>query len=100
MLELVYNEETETWEQKKEPFITIDVETEEDFEFIKNAVAFYQKHIDEQEKPMTNADRIRAMSDEELANMVKCHRVDIWDRCKNDCFVCRLEWLQQPAEGA
>ena len=50
-------------------------------------------------KPMTNADRIRAMSDEELANMVKCPHVNNWDRCKNDCFVCCLEWLQMPAEG-
>ena len=98
-LELVYNEETKEWEQKKEPFITIEVETEEDFEFIGNAIAFYKKHLGEQEKPQTNADRIRAMSDEELANMVVCPHVKTnWDRCKDDCFACRLEWLKQPAE--
>lgn len=50
--------------------------------------------------PMTKADRIRAMTDEELANMVVCPHVKTnWDRCKDDCFACRLEWLQQPAEG-
>ena len=51
-------------------------------------------------KVLTNADRIRAMSDEELANMVRCPHVKTnWDKCKNDCFACRLEWLQQPAKG-
>ena len=50
----------------------------------------------------TNADRIRAMSDEELAdviaNGVGCvlkapHCMDV------DCTSCILKWLQQPAEG-
>ena len=50
-------------------------------------------------EPQTNADRIRAMSDEELANMVVCPHVKTnWDRCKDDCFACRLEWLKQPVE--
>ena len=38
-------------------------------------------------EPMTNADRIRAMSDEELAEFI--------DRCEmND-----IDWLKQPAKG-
>ena len=110
MLELVYNEETKEWEQKKEPFITIEVETEEDFEFIGNAIAFYKKHMDEQAKPQTNADRIRAMSDEELADnwmrdFVVCHRCAYRYECECDEYVtyekCKegiVEWLQQPAE--
>lgn len=53
------------------------------------------------QKPMTNADRIRAMSDEELAdviaNGVGCvlkapHCMD------DDCTPCILRWLKQPAE--
>lgn len=55
--------------------------------------------------PHTNADRIRAMTDEELAefipywsytNACKCgkHYVD----CNNECEKCVAEWLQQPAE--
>lgn len=63
--------------------------------------------------PMTNADRIRAMSDEELAKMIafliekdECFREDI-----DDCYKCplcsfcsnckpggELEWLKQPVE--
>ena len=101
-LELVYNEETGEWEQKPEPFITIEVETEEDVEFIGNAVAFYKKHLAEQENPKTNADRIRAMSDEELAkNLVyeMCnycyeHRTE---KCYRKCADNMLEWLKQPA---
>ena len=64
--------------------------------------------------PMTNADRIRAMSDEELANtMYRNPTFTVCDAvCKGDCAAidtlndtkedaCKrtiLEWLQQPAE--
>ena len=47
---------------------------------------------------LTNADRIRAMSDEELADKVVCPHTLNWDNCENDCHSCRLHWLQQPAE--
>ena len=50
--------------------------------------------------PQTNADRIRAMSDEELADFISAcgchdHAID----CKASCKDCTLEWLKQPAEG-
>lgn len=55
----------------------------------------------EERKPSNHGDRIRAMSDEELANVVVCpHCKTNWDKCTDDCFACRLEWLQQPAEDA
>lgn len=57
-----------------------------------------QAHIIEEEYHFTNADRIRAMSDEALADIVICPHVNNWDLCKNDCHTCRLEWLKQPAE--
>ena len=53
-------------------------------------------------KKQTNADRIRAMSDEELADVVAngvgCvlkapHCMDV------DCTHCILKWLKQPFEG-
>ena len=54
------------------------------------------------EVPMTNADRIRAMSDEELAIFVDeptmCEGHEIGDCMSKDCKKCILEWLQQPAE--
>ena len=52
---------------------------------------------------MTNADRIRAMSDEELVEFIKNIKVRA-ALCKavknNDAFeeLCSAEWLQQPAE--
>lgn len=56
--------------------------------------------------PITNADRIRAMSDEELAEvlgkLVHCGGCPMRDNCKVDNLPCNnvlLEWLQQPAEG-
>ena len=50
----------------------------------------------------TNADRIRSMSDEELAEVIACPkglfaRMGCFDD-NRDCKHCALEWLQQPAE--
>lgn len=66
--------------------------------------------IDTDPEIITNADRIRAMSDEELAEFIS--RIEIGDfgpqvygktfcdMCKGqyECDDCRLWWLQQPAE--
>ena len=54
------------------------------------------------EKPMTNADRIRSMSDEKLAEIIACpkglfDRMDCFDD-NRDCKHCILEWLKQSAE--
>ena len=51
---------------------------------------------------MTNADRIRRMTDEELAEFFGtesiCDNIDS-SKCKNDkdCKECQLEWLKQEA---
>ena len=56
-------------------------------------------------EPMTNADRIRAMSDEGLANIIvdnvltgACNDFDIPGKnpCPNNCMECVLEWLKKP----
>lgn len=55
------------------------------------------------EAPMTNADRIRAMSDEELAKVME--RVlgspvtGDCEKMSRDCNDCWLDWLQQPPKG-
>ena len=50
----------------------------------------------------TNADRIRSMSDEELAKILgdKCICPPIGECAKvsGDCEKCWFEWLQQPAD--
>lgn len=49
--------------------------------------------------PLTNADRIRAMSDEELADFISaCGCPDHARDCKESCKDCTMEWLKQPAE--
>ena len=53
--------------------------------------------------PLTNADRIRAMTDEELAELIdretdSCAPTGDCERMSRDCKACWLEWLQQPAE--
>jgi hypothetical protein len=48
----------------------------------------------------TNADRIRAMSDEELAAIIRCPYATYPDICRtpSTCLDCCEEWLKQPAE--
>ena len=52
----------------------------------------------------TNADRIRNMSDEELAEWMPCpYMKDLYDECIHgwhdyDCNKCKLKWLQSEAE--
>ena len=54
------------------------------------------------EYKMTNADRIRAMSDEELAKIIErelgCTATGDCEKMYRDCNSCWLDWLQQPAE--
>lgn len=61
----------------------------------------------QKEVPMTNADRIRAMSDEELATTIHAIRLGwkgLWCdfHCENEgddgCDKCIEDWLKQPAE--
>ena len=64
--------------------------------------------LSEQHKAMTNADRIRAMSDEELAKMLtvlvggfsclECRKIGD-EECSMQCEEQCLKWIQQPAEG-
>ena len=51
-------------------------------------------------KKQTNADRIRSMSDFELAKEIEnaLSGIEIPNPKKIDYFDCILEWLQQPAE--
>lgn len=66
---------------------------------------YIQEH-ESKTKPMTNADRIRAMSDEELVvfiNTFNICNIRTNEECKfnygADCSACVLNWLKQPAEA-
>lgn len=65
---------------------------------------FFDWAVQEASKKQTNADRIRAMSDEELATNMMCPNenglaeieCDKNDNCK--CYECLLKWLQSEVE--
>lgn len=69
-----------------------------------DCVAAFQK--EQKQRVRTNADRIRTMSDEELADLLAdddraCPPVH--GRCHSyvdSCIGCWREWLQKPAEDA
>lgn len=58
------------------------------------------------DKPMTNADRIRAMTDEELADWIElllcpenCPDEQMGEACaRTSCDGCWLSWLKSPVE--
>ncbi len=78
-------------------------------EALDMAVKALENVTDKNVEKMTNADRIRAMSDEELATFIseiadECERNT---ECNQHCYGCDIEycvresclkWLQQPAE--
>ena len=72
-------------------------------EALDMAVKALEDVTDKNVGKMTNADRIRAMSDKELAEFIKNIKVRA-ALCKavgnNDAFeeLCSAEWLQRPAE--
>ena len=50
------------------------------------------------EKRMTNSDRLRAMSDEELAEFLSYGCPCPTENCRPSCVNCIGNWLKQPAE--
>lgn len=42
----VYDEDTGSWKEKKEPYITIEIETEEDYEYLKKVIDLGRKVLD------------------------------------------------------
>ena len=43
-LELVFNEEEGTWEERAKPYIIVEIETEEDYALLQKAIDHYHKH--------------------------------------------------------
>lgn len=72
---------------------------------LKTVLGFIDEYFEIVEsKEQTNADRIRNMSDEELAESIPCPYIKTqYDECVHgwhdyDCNKCKLEWLQSEAE--
>ena len=86
----------------KEYEVIIKTDSKEHYE----ATEDFARRLIDHAKPKTNADRIRAMSDEELAKAIgyRCLCTYIQDEThfcetREECGSCILEWLKQPAEG-
>ena len=71
-------------------------------EALDMAVKALEDVTDKNVGKMTNADRIRSMTDEELANIIECpYGNPYFDEhlpCKGSCHDCLLIWLQRPVE--
>ena len=67
-----------------------------------SAASYSDVCLNYEPRPLTNADRIRAMSDEELSKWISdnadtlCPPKDSY--CTADCALCWLEWLKEEAE--
>lgn len=80
-------------------------------ETVKESAAYLCGVLDERKRKQTNADRIRAMSDEELLQFILSINNDGWPfACQHKpecnlgapsltaCNECFAQWLQQPAK--
>ena len=67
-------------------------------EALDMAVKALEDVTDKDVEKMTNADRIRSMTDEELVNVVPCPLGFSIFRCpiERQCGPCKREWLKQP----
>lgn len=67
-----------------------------DFDFINNAQMDIFREVTA--PPKSNADRIRQMTEEELATQLEafiCHNVEECRREDINCVECALKWLKQ-----
>ena len=69
-------------------------------EALDMAVKALEDVTDKNVEKMTNADRIRSMTDEELVNVVPCPLGFSMFRCpiERQRGPCKREWLKQPVE--
>lgn len=89
------------WEKPKTRILKVEVKCPEVEELVNDALDGFKykgrtlrQWVDPIVNPITNADRIRAMSDEELAEYLRWHN-DLYSRNGMDW----LDWLKEEAEG-
>lgn len=85
---------------KQNPLIIYSGKSSEHLSFADRDIPVIGAFIRDQKKPQTNADRIRSMTDEELAVNMMCpneNGLAEIDCDKNDncnCYECLLKWLR------
>lgn len=90
---------------RQNPLIIYSAKSSEHLSFADRDMPVIGAFLRDQKKPQTNADRIRSMTDEELAVNMMCpneNGLAEIDCDKNDncnCYECLLKWLRAESEG-
>lgn len=99
--EIRYNEKTGLWEEVKEPYMILEIQTEEDFNYIQSALEL-KKNEGEQWKDTgliaQYSDENKRLSDEnmKLKDLLRAAMEDMKiSKCGNDCRTCG-EWRGEP----
>lgn len=90
---------------RQNPLVIYSAKSSEHLSFADRDMPVIGAFLRDQKKPQTNADRIRSMTDEELAVNMMCpneNGLAEIDCDKNDncnCYECLLKWLRAESEG-
>ena len=90
---------------RQNPLVIYSAKSSEHLSFADRDMPVIGAFLRDQKKPQTNADRIRSMTDEELAFNMMCpneNGLAEIDCDKNDncnCYECLLKWLRAESEG-
>jgi len=89
---------------RQNPLVIYSAKSSEHLSFADRDMPVIGAFLRDQKKPQTNADRIRSMTDEELAVNMMCpneNGLAEIDCDKNDncnCYECLLKWLRAESE--
>lgn len=89
---------------RQNPLVIYSAKSSEHLSFADRDMPVIGAFLRDQKKPQTNADRIRSMTDEELAVNMMCpneNGLGEIDCDKNDncnCYECLLKWLRAESE--
>lgn len=89
---------------RQNPLVIYSAKSSEHLSFADRDMPVIGAFLRDQKKPQTNADRIRSMTDEELAVNMMCpneNGLAEIDCDKNDncnCYECLLKWLKAESE--
>lgn len=62
--DIVYNKELDCWEERKEPYTTIEIATEKDYELLMEKIKFYDQHQDKIENYKEEIEHLKARLEE------------------------------------
>ena len=77
-LQLIYNKETGCWEGKPEPYLTLEIATQADFEELKAALEFYknrEKYVEQRHERWENG-RCTGCGAKKVIRRIWCRTLD------------------------